>query len=81
MAVVPHPPYSSLFPRLRTKLEDRHFDTIEVMEAEPQVMLNSLTEHDFQEAIKNGRSTENGAYWGNGTTSRVKVASRYKVSC
>jgi hypothetical protein len=33
MAVVPHPPYISLFPRLKMKLIDRHFDTTEVIEA------------------------------------------------
>jgi hypothetical protein len=35
---------------------------MEVMEAESQVVLNTLTEHDFQDAFKNGRSAENGAY-------------------
>jgi hypothetical protein len=37
---------------LKTKLKDRHFDTIEVIEAESQTALISLTEHDFQDAIK-----------------------------
>jgi hypothetical protein len=32
--------------------EGRHFDTIEVTEAEPQAVLNSLTEHDFQDAFQ-----------------------------
>jgi uncharacterized Zn finger protein len=27
----------------------RHFDAIEVIEAESQTMLNTVTEHDFQE--------------------------------
>jgi hypothetical protein len=48
----PHPPFFSLFPRLKIKLKGRHFDTIEVMEAESQAVLNSLTEHDFQDAFK-----------------------------
>jgi hypothetical protein len=30
----------------------RHFDTTEVMEAETQAVLNSLTEQDFQEVSK-----------------------------
>jgi hypothetical protein len=42
MTVIPHPPYFSLFPRLKIKLKGRHFDTIEVMEAEWQEVLNSL---------------------------------------
>jgi hypothetical protein len=45
-----------LFPRLNLKLKGRHFDTTEAMEAESQAVLNSLTEHDFQDAFKNGRS-------------------------
>jgi hypothetical protein len=65
-----------LFPRL----EARHFDTIEVVEAESQAVLNSLTEHDFQDAFKHGRSAGNGAYTRKGTTSTVKVASRATVS-
>jgi hypothetical protein len=36
--------------------------TIEVIEAESQAVLNALTEHDFQDAFKNGRSTGNGAH-------------------
>jgi hypothetical protein len=30
MAVVPHPPYVSLFLRFKIELKGRHFDTIEV---------------------------------------------------
>jgi hypothetical protein len=33
-------------------MEDRHFDTIEVMEAESLAVLNTLREHDFQDAFK-----------------------------
>jgi hypothetical protein len=65
---------------LKIKLEGRHFDTTEVMEAESQAVLNSLTEHGFQDALKNGRSAGNGAYGRKGTTSRVMVASRHRVS-
>jgi hypothetical protein len=50
------------------------------MEAESQAVLNTLTEHDFQDAFQNGRSAGNGAYALKGTTSRVMVASRPKVS-
>jgi hypothetical protein len=52
MTVIPHPPYFSLFPRLKIKLEGRHFDTIEVIMAESQVVLNTLTEHNFKDAFK-----------------------------
>jgi hypothetical protein len=52
MTAIPNPPYFSLFPGLRTKLKGRHFDTTEVIEAESQAVLNTLTEHDFQDAFK-----------------------------
>jgi hypothetical protein len=51
MTVVPHPSYFSV-PRLKIKLKGRHFYAIEVMEAESQAVLNTLTEHDFQDAFK-----------------------------
>jgi hypothetical protein len=51
ITLVPHPPYFSLFPRLKIKLKGRHFDTIEVIEAESQAVLSTLTEHDFQNAF------------------------------
>jgi hypothetical protein len=46
MTVVPHPPYFSLFTRLKIKLKGRHFDTIEVIEAKWQAVLKTLTERD-----------------------------------
>jgi hypothetical protein len=52
MTVVPHPPYFSLFPRLKIKLKGCYFDTAEVIEAEWQAALNALTEHDFEDAFK-----------------------------
>jgi hypothetical protein len=72
MTVVPHPPYFSVFPLLKIKLKDRH--------AESQVVLNTLTEYDFQDAFKDGRSAGNGPYARKGTTWRVMVSSRPKVS-
>jgi hypothetical protein len=80
MTVVPHPPFFSSFPRLKIKLKGRHFDTVKVIEAESQAVLNTLTEHDFQNASKNDRSAGNGAYARTGTTSRVMVASKPKVN-
>jgi hypothetical protein len=56
MTLVPHPPYFSLFPRLKIKLKGHHFDTIEVIEAESQAVLSTLTEHDFQGAFKMAES-------------------------
>jgi hypothetical protein len=41
-----------LFPRLKIKLKGHHFDTIEVIESESQAVLNTLTERDFQDALK-----------------------------
>jgi hypothetical protein len=61
MSVVPYPPYFSLFPRLKIKLKSRHSDTFEVIETELQAVLNTLTEHDFQDVFKIGRSIGNGA--------------------
>jgi hypothetical protein len=37
---------------LKIKLKGRHFDTPEVIEAESQVVLNTLTEHGFKDAFK-----------------------------
>jgi hypothetical protein len=39
-----------------------------------------LTEHDFQDAFKNGRSVGSAAYAWKGTTSRVIMGSKYKIS-
>jgi methyl coenzyme M reductase beta subunit len=57
MAVAPHLSYSpdlapcdfSLFPLLKIKLKGRYYDTIEVMGAKLQAVLNTPTEHDFQD--------------------------------
>jgi hypothetical protein len=42
-------------------LKGCHFDTVEVIEAESQVVLKTLIEHGFQYAFTNGRSAGNGA--------------------
>jgi hypothetical protein len=55
-------------------LKDRHFDTTEVIEAESQVVLNTLTGHYFQNPFKNGSCAAIGTYVRKGTTSRVMVA-------
>jgi hypothetical protein len=37
---------------LKIKLKNHYCDTIEVMEAESQGVLNTLAEHNFQDAFK-----------------------------
>jgi hypothetical protein len=47
------PTYTTvLFPQLETDLKGCHFGIPEVVKAESQVVLNTLTEHDFQDAVK-----------------------------
>jgi hypothetical protein len=43
MIVATHPPFF-LFPQSKIKLKDRHIDAIEVIKAESQVLLNTITE-------------------------------------
>jgi hypothetical protein len=50
---VPHPPCFSLFSLLRIKLRDHHLVIIAVLEAESHAVLNTLTEHEYQDAFKN----------------------------
>jgi hypothetical protein len=52
----------------------------EVMGAESQAVLCTPTDHDFQDAFKNGRSAGNGACARKGTTLMLMVPSRPKVS-
>jgi hypothetical protein len=66
---------------LKIKLKGRHFDTIEMIEAESQAVLNTLTEHDFQDAFKKkSRSTGKSGYVLKGSTLKVMVASRQKLA-
>jgi hypothetical protein len=37
---------------LKIKLKDRHFDTTEVIMAESQMMMNTITAQDFHDAFK-----------------------------
>jgi hypothetical protein len=74
MTVVPHPPYSLdlapcdffLFPRLKTIVEGCHFDTIEVIEAESQAVLNTLAEQIFQDAFKEWQKCWEWCMWAEG---------------
>jgi hypothetical protein len=51
----------------------------ELKEAESHAVLNALTEHDFQDAIKNGRMAGNGAFAQNGTILREMLFSKHEV--
>jgi hypothetical protein len=75
MTAAPHPLHFSLFPRLKRKAKGSHFDTTEVVESESQAVLNTLTEHDFQDACRKWQKHGNGAYARKGTTSRVMAQS------
>jgi hypothetical protein len=55
---------------LKVELKGIPFDTIEVIEAESQAVLNTTSRMH----LKNGRSAGNGAYAQKGITSRVMVA-------
>jgi hypothetical protein len=63
MAVIPHPPYSPdlapcdffLFTKMKLKLKESWFDTIEKIQAESQTVHETLTEKDFQEAFQKWR--------------------------
>jgi hypothetical protein len=58
MALIPQPPYSPylapcdffLFQKMKLNLKGRRFDSIEVIQAKLQRVLDTLTEKDFQEA-------------------------------
>jgi hypothetical protein len=60
LAVISHQPYSPdltpcdifLFPKMKLKLKERRFDTIEKIEAESQRVLVNVTENYFQEAFQ-----------------------------
>jgi hypothetical protein len=53
-----HTTYFCLFPQLKIKLKCGHFGTIEVIEAESQAVLNSLTEHDFRVHLNTAEALE-----------------------
>jgi transposase len=55
MTVVPHPPYSPdffLFPKMKIKLKGRRFYTVEEIQAEMLIALNTLTKKHFQDAFQ-----------------------------
>jgi hypothetical protein len=55
LVIVPHPPYSSvlapcdfaLFPKLKMKLKERHFETVSDVQTESQMILDSIKKNGF----------------------------------
>jgi hypothetical protein len=74
----PPPPTLHLFPQLKIKLKDHHLTQLRWLRQNRR-QCYTLTEHNCQDAFKNGRSTGNGAYTQKGITSREMEASRPKV--
>jgi hypothetical protein len=60
MAIISHPPYLlglapydfALFPKLKTKLKGRRFETVSDIQRESQAVLNSIKENDFHSAFE-----------------------------
>ncbi len=60
METVPHPPYSSylapcdfwLFPKLKEKLRDCHYETIEEMKEAVMKVIDTLPQEDFHGAFQ-----------------------------
>jgi hypothetical protein len=81
MAVIPQPTYSPvlapcnihLFPKMKLKLKERWFDTIEEIQAESLRMLDTQTSWNHSKNEGDGGA---GVYMWEGTTLRVMVANR-----
>jgi len=79
--IVPHPPYSPdlapadffLFPKLKTTLKGRLFQTIEEIQENATRELRAITESAFQEAFQKRKNVENGVLPVEGTTLRGTV--------
>jgi hypothetical protein len=60
MAIIPYPPYAPnlapceffLFPKMKLKLKEHRLDITEEIQAEPERVLDTLTENVFQEAFQ-----------------------------
>jgi hypothetical protein len=79
ITAVHHPPYSLDLAPCHFSFS-HYFETTDLIEAELRAELNTLTEHDFQDTFKNGRSARNSAYMPKGTTSRVVLTGGPKVT-
>jgi histone-lysine N-methyltransferase SETMAR len=74
MAVVPHPLYSAdlapsdffLFLKMKIKLKMRRFDAVEEIQAETQMVLNTLTKKHFQDAFQKWQKHWNQCVWSKG---------------
>jgi hypothetical protein len=64
---------------MKVKQKCRHFDTMEVIEAESDAALNALAEHDFEDALKKWQGAVNVAYSRKGTSSRLLAGIGHKV--
>jgi hypothetical protein len=58
MALVYHSPQFSMVSQMKIKFKGRHFDTVEVIEAESQAVLNTHTEHNFRNAFEVAEALE-----------------------
>jgi hypothetical protein len=76
----PHPTLLFSVSLIEDNNEGRHFYTTEVIDTESQEVLNTLREHDFQDAFKTWQKRWEMCKRAEGTTSRVMVASRPKLS-
>jgi hypothetical protein len=73
MTLITHPTF--LFLRLKIRLKDHHFDTIEVIEAESKAVLKPSKNKTSRMHLKNNSSAGNCVYMQKGTISRVVVVS------
>jgi hypothetical protein len=52
MVIIPHPPYSPEFPKLKMKLKGRRFEILSDVQRESQAVLDSIKESDFHGAFE-----------------------------
>jgi hypothetical protein len=60
MVIVPHPPFSpdlapcdfALFPKLKMKLKEQHYETVSDIQRQSQAVLNNIKENDFHGAFE-----------------------------
>jgi zona occludens toxin (predicted ATPase) len=79
MALVPHPSYSPdlapcdffLFPKMKSKLKVRRFDTVEDVQAE--------NKKDFQDAFQKRQKRWDRCVRSQGTTSKVMVQQKIRL--
>ncbi len=67
-----------LFPKLKLELKGCHIDTIETMQTESQVVLDTFTEADFQTFLKSLKKAGSDAYVWVETTLKVTAVKMCK---